>query len=154
MFYYKLNLFYEDYIWQGTKAVKRKNFISPQWLRNIKGKKYSKWRIDTFFSKKKYSNLLFIKNGGWHFTCLKTPKELEKKLLNFAHHYEFEESGLKLDDIKKLILEKRVMYDHTVDQKGYKWSGKSILKNLNISFLPEHIAANLDKYSDWLDQES
>ena len=38
MFYYKLNLFYEDYIWFGTKAVKRKNFISPQWLRNIKGK--------------------------------------------------------------------------------------------------------------------
>ena len=151
MFYYKLNLFYEDYIWQGTKAVKRKNFISPQWLRNIKGKKYSKWRLDTFFSKKKYSNLLFVKNGGWHFTCLKSPEELEKKLLNFAHHYEFEESGLKLDDIKKLIKDKRVMYDHTVDQKGYKWSGKSILKNLDSKFLPDHVSSNLGKYSDWLD---
>ena len=151
MFYYKLNLFYEDFIWQGTKAVKRKNFISPQWLRNIKGKKYPKWRIDTIFSKKKYSNLIFIKDGGWHFTCLRTPEQLEKKLLNFAHHYEFEESGLKLDDIKKLILEKRVMYDHTIDQKGYKWSGKSILKNLNINFLPEYISSNLQKYSDWLD---
>ena len=53
MFYYKLNLFYKDYTWLGTKAVKRKKFLSPQWLRNIKGKKYSKWRIDTFFSKKK-----------------------------------------------------------------------------------------------------
>ena len=52
MFYYKLNLFYEDYKWQGTKGVKRKNFISPQWLRNIKGKKYPRWRLDTFFSKK------------------------------------------------------------------------------------------------------
>ena len=151
MFYYKLNLFYEDFIWQGTKAVKRKNFISPQWLRNIKGKKYPKWRIDTIFSKKKYSNLIFIKDGGWHFTCLRTPEQLEKKLLNFAHHYEFEESGLKLDDIKKLILEKRVMYDHSVDQKGYKWSGKSILKNFNINFLPEYISSNLQKYSDWLD---
>ena len=46
MFYYKLNLFYKDYIWQGTKAVKKKNFISPQWLRNIKGKIYAKWRLD------------------------------------------------------------------------------------------------------------
>ena len=151
MFYYKLNLFYEEYTWQGTKAVKRKNFISPQWLRNIKGKKYSKWRLDTFFSKKKYSNLLFVKDGGWHFTCLRSPEELEKKLLNFAHHYEFEESGLKLDDIKKLIKDKRVMYDHTVDQKGYKWSGKSILKNLDSKFLPDHVSSNLGKYSDWLD---
>ena len=151
MFYYKLNLFYEEYTWQGTKAVKRKNFISPQWLRNIKGKKYSKWRLDTFFSKKKYSNLLFVKDGGWHFTCLRSPEELEKKLLNFAHHYEFEESGLKLDDIKQLIKDKRVMYDHTVDQKGYKWSGKSILKNLDSKFLPDHVSSNLGKYSDWLD---
>ena len=23
------------------------------------------------------------------------------------------------------------MYDHNVDQRGYKWSGKSILKKLN-----------------------
>ena len=36
--YYKLNLLYEDFLWQGTKAVKKKNLISPQWLRNIKGK--------------------------------------------------------------------------------------------------------------------
>ena len=35
MFYYKLNLYYQDFIWQGTKAVKFKNFLSPQWLRNI-----------------------------------------------------------------------------------------------------------------------
>ena len=151
MFYYKLNLFYEDYTWLGTKAVKKKNFISPQWLRNIKGKNYPKWRIDILFSKKKYSNLSFVKNGGWHFTCLRTAEELEKKLLNFAHHYEYEESGLSIDDLKKLITEKRVMYDHNIDQKGYKWSGKSILKNFNKKLLPEYISKNLDKYSDWLD---
>ena len=151
MFYYKLNLFYKDYIWQGTKAVKKKNFISPQWLRNIKGKIYAKWRLDILFSKKKYTNLLFIKDGGWHFTCLRTPEELEKKLLNFAHHYEFEESGLKLNDIKKLLDEKRVMYDHTIDQKGYKWSGKSILQNISTDLLPEYVASNIEKYKDWLD---
>ena len=151
MFYYKLNLLYEDYTWLGTKGVKRKNFISPQWLRNIKGKNYSKWRIDTLFSRKKYSNLYFVKNGGWHFTCLRTAEELEKKLLNFAHHYEYEESGLNIESLKKLITEKRVMYDHKVDQKGYKWSGKSILKNLDLSLLPEYVSSNLDKYSDWID---
>tara|TARA_B100001057_G_scaffold1807_1_gene1694 strand:- start:435 stop:1304 length:870 start_codon:yes stop_codon:yes gene_type:complete len=151
MFYYKLNLFYKEYTWLGTKAVKKKNFLSPQWLRNIKGKKYPKWRIDTIFSEKKYSNLHFVKNGGWHFTCLRTAEELEKKLLNFAHHYEYEESGLNIENLKKLIREKRVMYDHNIDQKGYKWSGKSILKNLDLSLLPEYISSNLDKYSDWID---
>ena len=151
MFYYKLNLFYQDYTWLGTKATKKKNFKSPQWIRNIKGKNYPKWRVDTLISSKKYSNLVFIKNGGWHFTCLRSPEELEKKLLNFAHHYEFEESGLNINDLKKLIEEKRVMYDHNIDQKGYKWSGKSILKNIDVKFLPDHISSNLKKYSDWLD---
>tara|TARA_Y100000591_G_scaffold288280_1_gene272401 strand:- start:1410 stop:2279 length:870 start_codon:yes stop_codon:yes gene_type:complete len=151
MFYYKFNLYYQDYTWLGTKATKKKNFYSPQWLRNIKGKKYSKWRFDILFSKKKYSNLYFVKNGGWHFTCLRTPEELEKKLLNFAHHYEFEESGLKIDDLKKLISEKRVMYDHSVDQRSYKWSGKSILKRFNVKNLPDYINLNMQKYKDWLD---
>ena len=36
------------------------------------------------------------------------PEELEKKLLNFAHHYEFEESGLKINDLKKLLRKKEL----------------------------------------------
>ena len=151
IFYYKLNLIYDDFVWQGTRGTKYKNFISPQWLRNIKGKNYPKWRLDTFFSKKKYSNLVFIKNGGWHFTCLKTPEQLQKKLLNFAHHYEFEESGLKLDDIKKIIREKRIIYDYKADQKEYKWSSKSTLKKTDIIVLPPYIASNLDIFKEWLD---
>ena len=71
--------------------------------------------------------------------------------MNFAHHYEYEESGLKLNNLKKLFKEKRVMYDHNVDQKGYKWSGKSILKNIDTNLLPEYISDNLEKYKDWLD---
>ena len=151
MFYYKLNLFYKDYTWFGTKGIKKKFFISPQWLRNIKSKNYSKWRLDVLFSKKKYSNLHFIKNGGWHFTCLKSPEEIEKKLLNFAHHYEFEESGLKIKDLKKLISEKKVMYDHNIDQKGYKWSGTSKLEKIDNNLLPDYVTENLLNYKKWLD---
>ena len=47
--------------------------------------------------------MFYVKDGGWHFTCIRTPEDLEKKLLNFAHHYEFEQSGLKINDIKKAI---------------------------------------------------
>jgi len=151
MFYYKLNLHYPDFDWFGSKACKKKNFLSPQWLRNIKSKKYSKFRLDLIFNKKKYNDVFYVSNGGWHFTCIRTPEDLEYKLLNFAHHYEFEESGLNQGDLKKLILEKRVMYDHNVDQKGYKWSGKSKLKNISISELPKYIGLNNSKYKKWLD---
>jgi len=58
---------------------------------------------------------------------------------------------LKIDDIKKLIEEKRVMYDHNVDQKGYKWSGKSILQKIKLNLLPEYISSNVKKFDTWLD---
>ena len=104
-----------------------------------------------FFFKKKYSNLIFVKDGGWHFTCLKSPEELEKKLSNFAHHFEFKESGLNIDDVKKYIAERRVIYDYKADQKQYKWSGKSILKKIDSKLLPNYIFTNLSKFSEWLD---
>lgn len=151
MFYYKFNLLYENFKWIGSKGIKKKNFLSPQWLRNIKSKNYPIWRLDTLFSKKKYSNLTFVKNGGWHFTFIKTPKEIEKKLLNYAHHYEFEESNLQTDDINKIIADKRIIYDHGIDQRGYKWSSNKKLKKVSNNFLPKYILDNLDKYRDWLD---
>ncbi len=153
MFYYKLNLSIEDFVWHGSKACKKKYFISPQWLRNIKSKKYSKWRIDLWMSKKKYINVNLINNGGWHFTSIRTPEELEKKLLNFTHHYEYEESGMDINNLRKLINEKVVMYDHNVDQKGNRWSAKTKLKKIANNFLPNYICENLNKYEKWLDQD-
>ena len=78
-YYYKFNLKLEDMPWLGTKGCKYKNLKSPQWLRNIKDKKYPFWRLDVLFSNKKYSNIKFIDNGGWHFSNMKTPEEIEKK---------------------------------------------------------------------------
>ena len=149
-FYYKFNLHYENFVWKGTKGVKFKNFKSPQWLRNIKGRKYPKWRIDTLFSNKKYSNLFFVTNGGWHFSNIRTPEDLEKKLLNFAHHFEFQESGLKTNDIKKMISENRAIYDYQVDMRENKWKGEKKLKILDNSNLPTYIQNNLEKYTNWL----
>jgi len=63
-FYYKFNLKLSNYIWHGSKACKKKNLISPQWLRNVKDKIYPFWRFDTLFSNKKYQNIKFINNGG------------------------------------------------------------------------------------------
>ena len=40
MFYYKFNLKLPNMEWTGTKGCKKKYLISPQWLRNIKDRKY------------------------------------------------------------------------------------------------------------------
>ena len=47
-------------------------------VRDIKDKSYSFWRLDDFFSNKKYIDIFFVKNGGWHFSYLKTMKLLMK----------------------------------------------------------------------------
>ena len=64
---------------------------------------------------------------------------------------QIKELNHQISDLKKLISEKRVMYDPNVDQKGYKWSGKSTLKKINNDQLPFTISENLEKYKAWLD---
>ena len=152
MFYYKFNLIYENFEWFGTKGVKKKNFISAQWLRNIKSKKYPSWRLDIFFSKKKYSNIKFIENGGWHFTCIKKPEDIHRKLLSFLHHQDYENSNITLEQLKKKILEKKVLYDHAADKKNTnKWFSDKILKKVDLKYLPDVIEKNKNSLKDWID---
>ena len=151
MYYYKFNLRYSSKPWFGSKACLKKNFISPQWLRDTKERKYPLWRLDIFFSKMKYNSIYHVENGGWHFVNIKTPVEIEKKLLNFGHHAEFKESGLKLDDIKNMIKNNRAIYDYHADMRASKWSGKEKLKKCDLSELPKYLILNQDKYAAWLE---
>jgi len=151
IFCYKFNLLYKDLPWYGSRACKKKILLSPQWLRNIKPKKYPIWRFDIFFSKKKYNNIYYIENGGWHFTNIKSPEDLEKKFSHFLHHQDFEASGLKLKDIKEKIENKKILYDLGVDQRNYKWSGIKSLNKVSLSEMPDYLSYNYKKYSDWLD---
>ena len=151
MFYYKFNLLYPSTPWFGSKACQKKNFISPQWLRNTRQKKYPFWRIDTFFSNKKYIDISIINDGGWHFTNIKLPEDIQKKLLNYTHHYEFESSGINLVDLKKIVNEKKILYDHSQDQTGYKWGSKKTLSTVKLIEMPEYLRKNFKKYSSWLD---
>ena len=102
MFYYKFNLKLPNLIWTGTKACKKKYLKTPQWLRNIKDKKYPFYRLDTFFSKTKYTSIKFIDNGGWHFSNIKTASEIEYKLKSYLHHREFDENPINEDQINKI----------------------------------------------------
>ena len=153
MFYYKLNLFYKSLNWYGTKACRKKNLITPEYLRSSKNKKYSLWRFDVLFSKFKYNSIHFVKNGGWHFSNIRKPEDLEKKMQNFLHHVDYEQSGLKLNDLKKFMKEKKVMYNHSMDKRGNKWGEGEKLKTILIEEMPEYILKNIEKYKYWLDTE-
>ena len=151
MFYYKFNLAIPNFKWSGTKGVKKKNLKSPQWLRNIKDRKYAFFRIDTFFSEKKYTNIKIISDGGWHFSNIKNAKMIEHKLRSYLHHREFDQVSLSVDEIDNLIKNKKAIYDLRVDKKVNKVGNGVFLNNYNLNKLPKYINENLDKYKIWLD---
>ncbi len=151
MFYYKFNLKLPETVWVGTKACKKKYFKSPQWLRNVKDRKYAPYRIDTFFSNYKYINVKLINNGGWHFTNIKSPEELEYKMKSYLHHREFDLNPLNLNDIKKIMENKKAIYDLSADKRVKKIGSENKLEKCNLEILPEVIKLNLDKYRKWLD---
>jgi len=149
-FYYKFNLLYDLMPWFGSKACKKKSLKSFSWLRNLKSKKYSFWRLDTYFNENKLTNLEIIKDGGWHFTNIKTPEELYIKMTNFGHHNEFELSGLTVEDLRKKIDEGVVFYNHFLDQTDQnKWNYDYKLKKINIDLLPKYLQDNSEKFKEW-----
>ena len=151
MFYYKFNLKLPNFIWTGTKACKKKNLVNPQWLRNIKDRKYSFFRIDTFFSNTKYTSIKIINDGGWHFSNIKTPKEIEFKLRSYLHHREFDLNPLSAEQINEIIKNKQAIYDLKVDKTLNKIGNGSILEKFEFNKLPEYIVTNKDKFLDWID---
>ena len=150
MFYYKFNLKLPNFDWVGTKSCKKKNFLSAQWLRNIKDKNYPFYRIDLLFSKNKYTNIKFIKNGGWHFTNIKTPEEIRHKLSSYLHHREFDLNPLSSSEINELIKNKKAIYDLNADKRSQKFGNGIELENYDIKKLPNYIYKNLDKFKDWI----
>ena len=150
-YYYKFNLKLEDMLWSGTKGCRYKNLKSPQWLRNIKDKKYPFWRLDVLFSDKKYSNIISIENGGWHFSNMKTPEEIEKKMRTYLHHREYDIKPLGTKKIEEIIKSKKSIYNLRADMKTEKIDGTQNLITTNGQELPEYIKINKVKYSNWIE---
>ena len=120
-------------------------------MRDIKSKKYPIYRVDTIFSKTKYTNVKIIENGGWHFSQLKTPKDILIKLLNGEQHVEFKQSGKTLDDITDLVQRKRIDYDHKAKSEDYKYSSDFELKTVSMDDMPSFLKQNFNTYSEWFD---
>ena len=151
MFYYRFNLKLPNLDWTGTKGCKKKFLKSPQWLRNIKDRKYPFYRLDTFFSDTKYIDIKIISDGGWHFSNLKTASEIEFKLKSYLHHREFDENPLSVDEINSLIKNKQAIYDLKVDKRVNKIGDGSKLEKYPTERLPKFLQDNLNSYKEWID---
>tara|TARA_A100001011_G_scaffold400474_1_gene515291 strand:+ start:2763 stop:3659 length:897 start_codon:yes stop_codon:yes gene_type:complete len=152
-FYYKFNLKLQSFDWYGSKACIKANLISPQWLRNIKSKKYPFWRLDTLFSKNKYQNIFFIKNGGWHFSNMKTAESIEKKMSTYLHHREYDLNPLGAKKINEIMKNKKAIYNLRADMKADKFDNTQDLVVAEVKELPAYIQNNLEKYKDWIEQK-
>jgi len=151
MFYYKFNLYIDSFNWFGTKACKKRDLISPQWIRNVKDRNYPYWRIDTLFSKIKYQNIYFVNDGGWHFSNIKNAKAIEEKLKSYLHHREFDIEPLSVEKIENIIKEKKTIYDLKVDQRVSKFNKGQELIAIDLKLLPNYIQNNIEKFKSWLD---
>ena len=149
-FHYKFNLFLDNFYFFGSKGCIKKKLISPQWLRNVKGKKYSKFRIDAYFSKKKYNNIKIVEKGGWHFTNVMDEEKIIYKLKSYLHHADFPENLLDKDIFKNLIKDKKIMYDHSADKSQDRFKNRKPLNEFDKNLLPEYIKNNQEKFKDWL----
>ena len=151
MFYYKFNLNLPDLIWTGTKACKKKDLVNPQWLRNIKDRKYSFFRLDTFFSKNKYISVKYIVDGGWHFTNIKNAEAIEYKLRSYLHHREFDINPLSIAQIDEIIKKKHAIYDLSIDKTKEKIGSGNKLQKFELKKLPDYIQKNKDNLKEWMD---
>ena len=151
MFYYKFNLRLPGLDWTGTKACRKKFLKSPQWLRNVKDRKFSFYRFDIIFSQTKYADIKIINDGGWHFTNIKTAVEIEYKLKSYLHHREFDESAVTKNEIDKIMKDKKAIYNLRVDKRTNKIGDGEKLENYPLKKLPLFLQNNLNNYKEWMD---
>ena len=149
-FHYKLNLYLKNFYFFGTTGCSKKNLQSPQWLRNVKNKKYPIYRLDILFSDKKYNNVHIVHNGGWHFTNVMSEEKIIYKLKSYLHHADFPENLLNKETFQELIKQKKIMYDHSVDKSGDRFSNRKELSIFENNLLPEYLQKNLKKFKEWL----
>ena len=151
LFYFKFNLLCNRTKWYGTRAIKKKDLINFEWLRQIKPKKYPFYRIDTLFKKDRYIDLNIVKKGGWHFTRVSNPEEIHNKELDTEHHDEYRVSNKTPEKIKDLIKRRVIDHDHLADSRENKFGKEFPLIQLDINKMPKYIKENQIKFKSWLD---
>ncbi len=131
----KLNLMnVSDKYWMGTKIIQKKNLKSPQWLRNIKTTKPAFWK----FYKPQQPQLIY--DGGWHFSFLKEPGGISKKIQSYSHSEFNSPEFTNEEKIKERIKNKKDIFD-----RNYRYESIKI----DDSF-PKYILENLKQFENWI----
>ena len=52
---------------------------------------------------------------------------------------------------EKKYKKKKIIYDHGVDQREFKWDSSKTLKKIELSSLPTYLKENAEKYANWLE---
>ena len=87
-----------------------------------------------------YLNYVIIQNGGWHFSTLKLPRDIIKKINSFCHG-EFNKQEFKNE---KLILQK-------INDLQDIFNRDIIYKKVEINdSYPEYLIDNIDNYKEWI----
>ena len=134
-FQLKLNLLnVTDNYWMGTKICKKKYLKNPQWLRNIKTKKRPFWKI----YKPKEPQLIF--DGGWHFSFLKNPSGISKKIKSYAHQEFYKDEFINEKKIEERIKKNQDIFDRNIEYKKIE---------IDKSF-PKYIFNNQSMFKEWI----
>ena len=121
--------------WEGTRICVKKYLKSPQWLKNIKLKKKSFWKIY------KPSVPQIINDGGWHFSFLKDAKDISQKIKSYAHQ---EYNLTSLTDVN--LINNKIKMKQDVLDRGF------ICKKIEIdTSYPEYIQKNKMLLKKWID---
>jgi len=138
LYYYKLNYFVRP-DWHGTVMTAKKNlgkFVSPTNARIVKSPKRK--GIRGFFYNLKH-NIKIIENGGWHFSYLKSPEGIVKKLESFVH------AEYNNDQIKNISYIK----DSIKNKKNLFSEQKFIITDVDETY-PKYIQDNINKFKEWI----
>ena len=131
----KLNLLnISDKYWMGTKICQKKNLKSPQWLREIKTKKRPFWK----FYKPKEPQLIL--DGGWHFSFLKKPDGISKKIKAYSHQEFYKDQFVDEQKIAFRIKNNVDLFDRDIKYKKIE---------IDKSY-PEYILNNKESFNEWI----
>ena len=129
-FLYKLNLL-NSHDWLGSSICYKKYLKSPQWLRN-------KRFLRRGFLRKIFFKTQILEKGGWHFSFLKTPEDISKKMKAYSHG-----EHLKLADVKFI--------KESIEAKKFFISPeKELIKVLIDESYPRFIRDNKKLLSQWI----
>ena len=120
--------------WYGSRLCVKKYLKSPQWLRNIKVKNQN-----NLFNKI-FNNQQILKNGGWHFSSVKKPSEIIKKMKSFAHNELVKDYMLNENYIMKKINNCEDIFERNIVIEKVE---------LNNNF-PDYLLKNKNKYNEFI----